>query len=712
MPDPQDYRQLTDLVQDLSRLQTAAAEKDIKYSTELKELALDRAKVMRGMNDVQRDFLTRVGAQALQLTKEQLSIQEQVLSKQIMAGRKKGNDVGLLEKEADLTERVNRMMDTRMDNVREQATWMENSAESSFDIKQLEEEIFAIKVETIALQQDQSGLSNEAVENTLEQLNTMKQTAEVQRDMAREQQIHLDAQERGSKLFGFSADQVRDKAQDIEATLMQWPLLIGAALKVAIGGFDTLRSEAQLSVGQAGKMMGTLATGWGKSIRSGVLVGFKGAALAAASLVNEMDQTNLVTGELIQKQIRLTDIYGLQQSESAKLLELLEVVGHHSDVFTSNSLEFMENLARANDVAPGAVMADIAANAASFAISSEESLNNLIKSTVQAKRLGLDIGKVVGFAESSVMNPDNFIQNVARLRQFGFQMADPIGLLAMANDPSRQAELVDEIVSTFTSTGRDLASVTRVERQLLEDTFGMDFEDIRTVAARAAGAKPLASAAEGDISGGRDVAENLIASTASFISDVNIAGLAMTTLAAAAALNTFKGFGGMASKLAGVGGGLAKFGPGLARMGSLAGRALPGLGAGVSAAMNVADIAGSNKKRGAYGMGGGAIGAGIGGVLGFGVPGALIGGAIGSAIGRAIAPKEVASAAGAGAVQEQHTMARAGMEQTIILDSHRIEAKLDELILVTRTPPAIQMDGTKVTSALKRSEPRLTNTAV
>jgi len=710
MPDPQDYRELTNLVQDLARIQTAAAEKDIKYSTQLKELAMDRAKSMRMMNDVQRDFLSRVGEQALQVSKEQLSIQEQVLSKQIRAGMKKGEDVGLLEKESDLVERVNRLMDARIDNVREQATWMENSADSSFDIKQLEEEIFAIKIEAIALQQDQSGLSDEVVANALEELDTLKRTADVQRGMAKEQQIHLDAQERGSNVFGFNADQVRDKAKDIEATLMQWPLLIGAALKIAISGFDTLRSEAQLSVGQAGKMMGTMVSGWGQSLRSGVLIGFKGAAEAAANLVKEMDQTTFVTDDLIQKQIRLTSIYGLQQSESAKLLEVLEVVGHHSDAFTSSSLEFMENLARANDVAPGAVMADIAANAASFAISSEESLNNLIRSTVQAKRLGLDIGKVVSFAESSVMNPDNFIQNVARLRQFGFQMADPIGLMAMANDPSRQEELVDEIVNTFTSTGRDLASITRVERQLLEDTFGMDFEDIRTVAARASGAKPLASAEEGDISGGRDVAENLIASTASFISDVDIAGLAMTTLAAAAALNTFKGFGGMASKLATMGGGLAKFGPGLARMGSLAGKALPGLGAGVSAAMNVADIA-KGKKRGMYGMGAGAIGAGIGGIIG-NVPGALIGGAIGSAIGRAIAPKEVASAAGAGAIQEQHTMARAGMEQTIVLDSHRIEAKLDELILATRTPPAVQMDGAKVTSALKRSEPRLTNTAV
>ena len=324
MPEARDYRELTDLVQDLSRVQRKAAEQDIEYSEQLKDLVLDRAKIMRGMNDTQREFVAKVGGQLVQISKEELMIQARTLDKRIKQGMLAGRNVGLLEKESDLVSRVNRMIDMRLDNTREQAQWMDDASRSSFDIKQLDEEILNLEVEITALQQDRSGLSERAVGVNLQDLETLHQQAKVQKEIAAATQKNLEYSERGSKLFGISADQVRDKAKDIEATLTQWPLLIGAALKIAIGGFDTLRSEAQLSVGQAAAMMGTTFSGMAQSIRSGVLVGFKGAAEAAASLVNEMDQTNFVTGELIQKQIRLTNIYGLQQSESSKLLEVLE----------------------------------------------------------------------------------------------------------------------------------------------------------------------------------------------------------------------------------------------------------------------------------------------------------------------------------------------------------------------------------------------------
>jgi len=705
MPDPRDYKELTELAQDLARIQQQASRANIEADRELLSLEMDRAKVIRGYTDEQRDFVREHGAQQLHISKENLEIEQKVLRTRMHQSLKTGEDTTALERRLEQNRAILDLTDQGIDSLQEQASWMGKQEGSMFEIEDLNKRILVLRIEHETLSQNILGLSEAELAVYKDQIETLIARAELQKGTAELETKRRQEQERGSKVFGITSDMVRDKAKDISALLTNWPVLLGATLTVGLRTFETLRKEAQLGIGQTFSLVNEGISGWAKSLSTGVVVTTEEAASAVAALATEFGRTDLITGDLIKKQIRLTTIYGMQGEQSAELLELLEIVGHHSEQFTSSSLQFMENLARANDIPIGALMSDVAFSASSFAISSEESLNNLIRSVAEAKRLGLDINKVVSFAESSVMNPDNFIQNVARLRQFGFQIADPIGLMAIANDPARQEELVDEIVKTFTSTGRDLASITRVERQLLEQTFGMDFEEIRKVAARAGGAGALRPAEAGAISRGRDVAQNLAASTLRFVRDVDMAGFALNALAAAAVI---KGVGG-------IGGGLAGLFRGGAGAAGLAAKVLPAagaLGAGIEGALNVADIVkgGGARTRGLFGLGAGAVGAGIGTLIAPGV-GTLIGAGIGSAIGRAVAPKATAAVAGAGAVAEQHAMAARGAEQIIVLDTTRLEDKVDQLIVAVRTAPPIQMDTTRVTTALRRGEPRMTNTA-
>jgi len=702
MPDAKDFRELTDLAQDLARVQKQSLEEQIEMSSELRTKLIDRAKIFSGMNDIQKSMIRDAGGQMLQIYKEDLSIQQQILDKKREAAMMAGEDTASIQKQMDYFSRINDINDESLETLYKQASQMQDMSDVAGVIEQIEQDIRDIGVEKLALQEDHLGLADEEAAKLVEMLETMQKSKSVQLEATKIEKSRLEAEEKATNLFGIRISQVQERAKDIESTLTNWPALILSTATLALRAFDSLRTEAQLGVGQTVDLVGRGLSGWATSLKSGVIVGAEGAARAAGQLANEIGRTDLLTGDLIAKQIRLTTIYGMSGDQSAKLLETLEVIGGHSEEFTSSSLQFMENLARANDIPIGALMSDVASSASSFAVSSAESLNNLIRSVAEAKRLGLDINKVVSFAESSVMNPDNFIQNVARLRTFGFDIADPIGLLALANDPSRQEELVNEIANTLTSTGKDLASVSRIDRQLLEQTFGMDFEEIRKVAERAGKAGPLKGP---EAAKGGDMVQNLTASMLRFTHDVDLASLAMNAAALALAAKSITGIGGGIGKLfgaAGMAGMLGKAGGAL----KFVGKAAPVAGAGIEAALNVADIikGGTAAKRGAYGLGGGAIGATLG-MVG-GPAGMLIGGAIGSAIGRAIAPKETAEAAGAAAAHEQRAAAAAGAEQIVVVDTARLESKMDELIAVSKTPPPIYMDGQLVMAILQKGTPR------
>jgi len=726
MPDTREYEKLTDLAQDLARLQQKSADANVEADRELLSLAMDRAKTIRGLNEEQRNFLRGAAAQQLFLSKENLEIEQRVLQTKISQTRQ-GDDRTALERRLETNRAILSLTDQRLGSLEEQASILGTEEGSLLNIEDINKDILVIQIEKETLQQNLAGLATKERGEYELTLDILTKTLNIQKDQAEAEERRRQEAEQGDKIFGISTKTIQRRAEEIRATIMSWPVLLGATLTVGLRTFETLRKGAQLGIGQTFSLVDEGISGWAKSLSTGVVVTTEEAAAAVASLANEFGRTDLITGELIKKQLRLTTLYGLGNDQSAALLELLEVVGHHSEDFTSSSLQFMENLARANDIPIGSLMSDVASAASSFAISSEESLNNLIQSVAQAKRLGLDINKVVNFAETSVMNPDNFIQNIARLRQFGFQIADPIGLLALANDPSRQAELVDEIVNTFTSTGRDLASVSRVERQLLEQTFGVDFEQIRTVAARAAaGAGALAPAEAGEITGARDLAQNLAASTLRFVRDVDLSSLALNALAAAAAVKAIGGVGGrVTSLLAGgglAGGGLARLARGAGTIGAIGGgAALAGgdvmaLARGQGGARNVGGLAGSIVGGLAPALigriAGVTLGA-FGGPVGIAV-GSIVGNLAGKAIGGLFQRKETehtATAAGAAAAAEQRAAAAAGAEQIIVLDTASLERKVDELIEAVRTAPPIQMDTTRVTTALRRGEQRMTHTA-
>jgi len=693
------------LDQDISRIRSKASQANIEMDRELLEIAMDRAKVFRSFSSDQRKFLKETGERELFLAKTNLAIQARAIDIASQQNNLSEKDIKNLQRRLESNKTLQRITDKTLSSLIEQAT-------NVFDIKELTEAQIDLEIELEALQQDKSKMYKEefaATANILKTqiniVNTQKQRAVIQ------EQIN-----KGSKLFGFTQQDIADKAADIGAVYQKIPVLMSLAASAAVRSFESLRSGAQLGVGQTMAMSGAAAGGRMKAWASGIFGG--SASEAAAELTKEFGRMDFVSGKIIKKQLELTRIYSMQGSESAQLLELLDVIGKHSADFTDESLSFMENLARANDIPIGALMSSVASSAGDFAVASKESLHNLILASAEAQRLGLDMDKIVSFAESSVMNPDNFIQNIARMRQFGFDIADPMGMMALANDPTRRDELLSRLSDTFAGLG-DLGALSTIQRKLIEDTFQIDFESIRKAVTRAG--EPLKGAEAGEISGTRETVQNLTASTTNLISGINFTTLALSALAAATAMRTFGGLGKLGG-LFGGGKGLPNMSGGLlSKLGGLRGL---GMGAAGIGAVGTVGYDAMGLAGGRSGAGAGLVGSILGGIGGgmLGMPtgnpvlGAMIGMSVGSMLTKGVynlfkkpeTGQMVADAAGSVSSTQRADMFR-NSEPIVIVDTARLERKMDEMILAIQTQPAIQMDTMRVTKALKRGEERLTS---
>ena len=89
---------------------------------------------------------------------------------------------------------------------------------------------------------------------------------------------------------------------------------------------------------------------------------------------------------------------GLTADEGATLFGILGLTANHAEGQAKKLAESAYHLATANDVAPQAVMKDIAANADFFAKHMKDGGKNVMEAAVQAKTLGLNLSTVEGIA--------------------------------------------------------------------------------------------------------------------------------------------------------------------------------------------------------------------------------------------------------------------------------------------------------------------------
>mgnify|MGYP003675709114 FL=1 len=252
-------------------------------------------------------------------------------------------------------------------------------------------------------------------------------------------------------------------------------LAMGAKAAKDISGTILDANKAMgLGYTQGLAMSGTLAS----SVKSGVLlgIGFKKAGKAATALASEMGDISEVSKKAIISVAKLDKKYGIAGESAAKLFNQIKLINGGSDATAAATIKFTEGLARANNVAPGKVIADMASNTEFMAKFMKAGSMSMAETAVQAAKLGASMSAIDGMA-GSILNIESSIAaemeaSVLLGRQISFDKARQ---LAMDGDMVGMTKAILSQVGGIA----EFEKMSVIQRQALAKAAGTDLSTLQ-----------------------------------------------------------------------------------------------------------------------------------------------------------------------------------------------------------------------------------------
>ena len=254
--------------------------------------------------------------------------------------------------------------------------------------------------------------------------------------------------------------------------------LVAAADKAKEMGDSLMDAQKAmgLSYTQAIKMSGTLASAVGSGVMLGI--GFQEAAEAAGALAETMGDLNEVTSGAIVTVARLGKKYGIAGSEAAGLYKQIKLMSGGTDEMADSQIQYTENLARANKVAPGKVVADMAKNSEFMAKFMGKNSKSMAETAVQAAKLGVSMSEISQMMDS-ILDIETSIEkemqaSVLLGRQISFDKARQ---LAMAGDALGATKAILEQVGGIA----EFEKMSVIQRKALAEAAGVDLATMQSM---------------------------------------------------------------------------------------------------------------------------------------------------------------------------------------------------------------------------------------
>ncbi len=247
-------------------------------------------------------------------------------------------------------------------------------------------------------------------------------------------------------------------------------LMKGAALGlvVAIGAlakkmFD-FANETGFSYTQMSKF--GLATAYARDEMSAILDNF-----------GSLD--NVTTSTLIDMKL-LSYQYGISAEASAKLMQQMMAISGVTADSAISSMAMTAELARANGVAPQAVLEDMANNTEFFAQFAKDGGSNLAEAAVQARKLGLSLDTTAKIADGLL----DFESSIESQMEASVLLGRNINLdqarrLALAGD---MVGLQREVLSVVGSQS-ELEGMNVIQRKALAGAIGVEVSELTKMVA-------------------------------------------------------------------------------------------------------------------------------------------------------------------------------------------------------------------------------------
>jgi len=439
----------------------------------------------------------------------------------------------------------------KVDAVR--AMMAEAISDGSLEQFEIADKIAQIKAESVGIDQDSLDLMNMQLDSLAKQNEELKKKDIFGKSEAdRLQEINNKAKENTETFkntlgtLGLMVDELANVKTLIFAA--------GAGLVVATKeGFKLARALGTGSTAMdTMSIVGTQLVSQGKALTRGFVLSGDEARSAMTALVGLNGSLKDATSGAVTSVGELNVKFGIAVEDAAQLNKSMALISENGQAGADAMLNQVKSLAKAQNVAPGPVMKDIAENAGEFARFGKDGASGLVNAAVNAAKLGLNLAKVAAAGDSLLDVQGSIKKEMKAEMLIGRQLnLDAARAAALAGDKDT---LVKEIARNA-GTMAEFEQMSVVQQRALADALGVQVGDVtKVLQAKQKGitldSKVLANqSAQKDASDATAMAASAV--PAAFASLPGLLGSVIPSLAGIGQL-TGKTFGGMKDSLFGM----------------------------------------------------------------------------------------------------------------------------------------------------------------
>ena len=346
------------------------------------------------------------------------------------------------------------------------------------DMEDIENKIKEAKDKSLNL----SGAAKKKVDAIIASLEAQKNALSDQQDLLNMTDKIHDATIGKLKGMQASFKMMKKQAWNLMKVLLKNPIFLLAAVIVGIIAlmkkFITdsfaLRDSLGTSVEQSAKLNANMQ---GARLEA-MIMGYDVNAIAA-ELEASFGSLDQVTGKNIQQLGRMEKILGVSTESSAALVKsFMDLTGESFNAGV-DMVKFTAALAEGNNVAPGAVMKDIAANTELFADYGNDGGKNIARAAVQAKKLGVNLATTAKIADSLLDFESSIEAEMEASMMIGKQLNyNKARELALAGDVAgATADVVKQLGGQA-----ELQKMNVLQRRALAESIGISVEEMNKLA--------------------------------------------------------------------------------------------------------------------------------------------------------------------------------------------------------------------------------------
>jgi hypothetical protein len=242
------------------------------------------------------------------------------------------------------------------------------------------------------------------------------------------------------------------------------------------GSLNDAQKSMGISYTQGMKMAGSLSSAAGSGLLLGISV--EETLAASGALAETMGDLNEVTSTAIKTVARLGKKYGIAGNEAAGLYKQIKLMSGGTDEMAEKQLQYTENLARANGVAPGKVVGDMAKNTEFMAKFMGKNSKLMAETAVQAAKLGIEMSDISSMMDS-ILDIETSIEKEMQVsvllgRQISFDKARQLAMAGKTKEATR------EILAQVGGIA-EFEKMSVIQRQALAAAAGVDLATMQSM---------------------------------------------------------------------------------------------------------------------------------------------------------------------------------------------------------------------------------------